>query len=96
MLVLVPFVDLVLSSGEQKMFCYQMFSFQTTIHSFVSLFQEVCFSKIPLTAALLFVVRADEGEASDPKYREARAGADVGVISLESAEVAHVGLEAEF
>lgn len=45
MFVLVPFVDLVLSSWEKIMFCYHMFSFWITIHSFMSLFQEVASAK---------------------------------------------------
>jgi len=49
------------------MFCYHTFPFSVTVLGLVSLFQEVCLSKFPLTPAELFVLCADEGEASDPK-----------------------------
>lgn len=39
-----------------------MFSFSMAINSFVSFFQGVCLSKIPLTSEELFVARADGGK----------------------------------
>lgn len=42
------------------MFCSHMFSLGMTIHSSMSLFQEVCLSKIPLASGELFLLVKDE------------------------------------